>query len=111
MRKDRLQPVVCAEIMAEYEAVLSRPRFALPEADVIEVLSLFGAQAIWVHIGSGTASVPGLPDPGDWPFVASAIAADCPVITGNIKHFPPKTGAQAIAVREWLSSPRKLPPV
>jgi hypothetical protein len=42
-----------------------------------------------------------LPDPGDWPFIATALAADCPVITGNARHFPKRLGVEVMTARAW----------
>jgi len=101
IRRNVLVPVVCAEIIEEYEAVLRRPRLDLPEQEVADLLGLLKAQAQWVHI---TQYLPALkvPDPSDWPFIATALAADCAVITGNAKHFPKRLGVGVMTVGEWL---------
>ena len=101
IRHGRLQPMVCAEIIEEYVDVLHRPRLALPPHDVDELIALLGAQALWVRI---TPYLPELklPDPGDWPFIATALAGECPVITGNAKHFPKRVGVDVMTAREWL---------
>ncbi len=46
----RLTPVVCSAIMAEYTNVLARPKFSFAPADVGEFLMLIEQQAIWVDI-------------------------------------------------------------
>lgn len=97
----RLLPVVCAEIVAEYEAVLRRPRFGFDERDVTELVTLIGQQALWVRITPHPEAL-ALPDASDWPFVASALAADCPVVTGNAKHFPKRTGVRVMSARAWV---------
>lgn len=101
IRRDLLQPVVCAEIMSEYGDVLARRRLGLPEVDTAELLSLFAAQAQWVHI---TPYPPpkDLPDAADWPFMAAALAAGCPIITGNARHFPKGMGLRVMTAREWV---------
>jgi uncharacterized protein len=101
MRRDLLTPVVCTSILEEYNAVLRRPRLGLRAHDVAELLELIQVQAQWVHITAYPSALK-LPDPGDWPFIACALAADCPVITGNSRHFPARAGARAMTVREWL---------
>jgi uncharacterized protein len=101
VRHDRLLPVVCAEIMAEYAAVLRRPRFGLQASDTDELLHLLGLQARWVHVAKQPAALR-LPDAGDWPFMACAAAAQCPVITGNLKHFPAGLGIEVMTARAWL---------
>lgn len=103
VRRDLLQPVVCAEIMSEYDEVLYRPRLDLPRADVAELLSLIAAQAQWVHVAQHPIPE-GLADPGDWVFMACALAAECPVITGNVKHFPKSRGFSVMTAREWVEA-------
>lgn len=96
-----LQPVACREIMAEYRAVLPRRRLRLRPDDVADVLSLLEAQALWVDLPAYDGSPP-LPDPTDWPFIACALAAGCPVVTGNAKHFPARLGVRIMTAREWV---------
>lgn len=103
VRRELLQPVVCAEIMAEYRDVAGRARLRLPQAEVFEVLSLIGRQAQWVHVRPYAGSQP-LPDPADWPFIACALAVQCPVITGNARHFPGMAGLRVMTAREWLDA-------
>lgn len=98
-----LVPVVCREIVDEYAAVLSRPRLRLHRGDIDALLALVGACAEWVSVPS-YAGVPPLPDPADWPFVASALAAGCPVITGNLRHFPPQLGVTVMSARTWAQA-------
>lgn len=97
----RLTPVVCDAVVQEYAAVLLRPRFHFAAADVRELLVLLEQQADWVDVPA-YAGIPSLPDPADWPFLACALAADCPVITGNAKHFPAALGVRIMTAREWL---------
>lgn len=104
LRHNALVPVVCTDIMEEYAAVLHRPRLHLAAADVDELLHLVGLQASWVRIPPYPAALR-LPDPADWPFIACAAAAQCPVITGNVKHFPARLGVGVMTVREWVERP------
>jgi putative PIN family toxin of toxin-antitoxin system len=104
IRHGVLQPVVCAEIVDEYSAVLHRPRLALPQREVAELIALFAAQAQWVRITPYLTALK-LPDPGDWPFIATALAADCPVITGNARHFPKRLGVKVVTARAWVEHP------
>jgi putative PIN family toxin of toxin-antitoxin system len=82
----KLTCCVDQRILEEYQTVLRRPRFALDERDVAEVLDFLGLVAEPVRT---TPLVTSLPDPKDAPFleVALAGAADA-IITGNIRHFP-----------------------
>ena len=101
----RLTPVVCEAVVAEYSAVLSRPRFAFPAQQVREVLALFEQLAVEVKVPPYIGQ-PALPDPADWPFVACALATGCPVLTGNVRHFPDSCGVRVMTAREWVSGRR-----
>ncbi len=96
-----LEPVVCHAIMAEYRSVLTRPRLRLRAADIEELLALVEKQAHWVDVPAYDGH-PILPDPSDWPFVASALALDCPVIAGNTRDFPAVLGVKVMTAREWM---------
>lgn len=96
----RLQPVVCDAVMSEYRDVLLRPRLRLPARDVDTMLALMASMANWVQVPDYTGALD-LPDPADWPFMACALAVGCPVITGNLKHFPAEVGVKVMSAREW----------
>ncbi|HLN57554.1 MAG TPA: PIN domain-containing protein [Thermoanaerobaculia bacterium] len=82
-----IEPVLDARIRAEYEDVLGRPELSLdPErvAAVLDVIDNFGLEVVappWPEP---------LPDPDDAPFLAVAALIGCPLVTGNIRHFPAK---------------------
>lgn len=87
--------VLCldARILAEYEEVLSRPKFGFNQNDVSALLDLIEST------GETSAAQPltvRLPDTDDEPFLEVAIAAlaDC-LVTGNVVHFPPEVRAGA----------------
>lgn len=101
--RQQLVPVVCEAAMREYAAVLLRPRFGFAAADVNELLVLIEQQAEWVEVPAYTGA-PALPDAADWPFVACALATRCPVVTGNVKHFPARVGVKVMTAREWVDS-------
>lgn len=101
VRQGTLMPVLCTEIVKEYAAVLRRPRLGLPAQDTDELLSLLQHQASWVHIRPYPFEL-NLPDPHDWPFIACALATGCPVITGNLRHFPARPGVAITTVRGWV---------
>jgi predicted nucleic acid-binding protein len=95
-----IQPVLDAGIRAEYEDVLSRPELCLkPErvAAVLDVIDAFGLEAVmppWPEP---------LPDPDDAPFLAVAAWAACPLVTGNLRHFPAKARGGVVVL-----TPRQL---
>jgi putative PIN family toxin of toxin-antitoxin system len=97
----RLTPVVCQAAMVEYGEVLRRRAFRFAAADVDALLAVTAELAIWVEVPAYTGA-PDLPDPADWPFLACALAAQCPVITGNVKHFPGRLGVVVMTAREWV---------
>lgn len=97
----QLVPVVSADVMAEYQRVLPRPRLRLAAADVHMALNLLAGLADWVLVPPYTGRPP-LPDRSDWPFIGCALATGCPVITGNLKHFPAEVGVRVMTVRAWV---------
>lgn len=97
-----LQPVFDAVIRAEYEDVLRRRELSLSPARVkglLDALDQFGLEI--------TASPwpKELPDPDDAPFLTVSGAVGCPLVTGNLRHFP-------LRVREGVTvlSPREFVP-
>jgi putative PIN family toxin of toxin-antitoxin system len=75
-----------ARILAEYEEVLSRPRF---EFDTDAVAALVDYIDFRSEVVASQPLTTRLPDPDDEPFLEVAIAsgADC-LVTGNLGHFP-----------------------
>lgn len=97
----QIRPVVCADIVAEYRDVLPRPRLRIRPDRAAELLALIGQTAEWVTVPA-FAGQPPLPDPDDWPFLAAAQVAACPLITGNVRHFPARLGVRVMTAREWV---------
>jgi hypothetical protein len=97
----RLRPMVCDAIVAEYRAVLPRARLRIRPDRAARLLQLVELTADWVVVPAYTGASP-LPDPADWPFIASALVAACPVITGNARHFPAGLGVRVLTAREWV---------
>ena len=77
---------VDARILAEYEAVLRRPKFSIAPSQIVIVLDYI--QAMSESFGAIPLQHP-LPDEDDHPFleIARSSRADC-LVTGNLKHFP-----------------------
>ena len=72
--------------MAEYQEVLSRPKFHFPPELVTQLLDaiIFSGKKI-----SANRISTQFPDPDDLPFVEVAISAQADfLITGNHVHFP-----------------------
>ena len=95
-----IEPVLDVGIRAEYEDVLRRPELSLgPErvAAVLDVIDVFGLEAVvppWPEP---------LPDPDDAPFLAIAAWVGCPLVTGNMRHFPAKDRGNVVVL-----TPRQL---
>jgi uncharacterized protein len=76
------------EIMAEYQGVLSRPKFkALKQAKVKLLLKTLKTKAVWVEAYEKVTLITN--DPEDNKFLECVLAAKAEyLITGNSKHFP-----------------------
>ncbi len=74
-------------IISEYEDVLARPEFKLPRHEVSIVLRRMLAQAEYAVV-TPAHLVRGLPDADDAPFAECARALECPLVSGNARHFP-----------------------
>ena len=100
-------PVYNNEIIEEYEAVLSRPKFNFSEETVYAVVEAIREGGIDSRrIGSNEQ----LPDPKDIVFYEVALAnEDSFLVTGNIKHFPKMpfvvTPAEMLQIIKEINSP------
>ena len=103
-----IEPVLDAGIRAEYEDVLSRPELSLdPErvAAVLDVIDAFGLEAVvppWPEP---------LPDPDDASLVAVAAWVGCPLVTGNLRHFPARVrrGVAVLTPRQLVDDFARRP--
>lgn len=93
-------------LLAEYETVLRRPELRIAVADATLVLAFIRDSAYRVVPSLLDAE---LPDRDDIPFIEVAAAADALLVTGNIRHFPPRVrGAVTVVTpRELLDLLRK----
>ncbi|MCL2112125.1 MAG: putative toxin-antitoxin system toxin component, PIN family [Clostridiales bacterium] len=83
--REDLKPCYCPMILAEYAAVLARPRFVFDAEDqrhLIEGIEKYGVQI------EPTPCDIFFADESDRVFYEVAKAADAYLITGNSKHFP-----------------------
>jgi putative PIN family toxin of toxin-antitoxin system len=87
--------VVERRILAEYRDVLRREELGLDRDDVDGFLEL-------VEFAEHVVAPPlplTLPDPGDLPFLETAVAAAVDaIVTGNVRHFRPREGAVEVPV-------------
>ena len=75
-----------ARVLWEYEEVLKRPKFGIPEEtaeDIVLFVENFG------HITAAAPLKRALPDRDDEPFLEIAVAGKADLlITGNLGHYP-----------------------
>lgn len=81
------QPIVTDTILAEYEDVMSRPKFRFPASRIHPLLDAIRSRALFAPFAPLTYATT-LPDPDDLIFLEAAISQDVPIVTGNPKHFP-----------------------
>ena len=83
-----IQPLVCDEILEEYEGILNLPVLAIPEEISSAILSKFREDGI--NPGR-TPSGEDYPDPSDQVFYEISLSVeDAYLVTNNKKHFPQK---------------------
>jgi uncharacterized protein len=81
-----LRPCFSEQILNEYEAVLARPKFAFPPAEIAAVLAMFRRQG---EVLAPQPSAVASSDPGDTKFLQCAQAAQADfIVTGNKRDFP-----------------------
>jgi putative PIN family toxin of toxin-antitoxin system len=101
VRRGQLVPAYSNAIESEYREVLSRPRFRLgPElvAEFFERLHEVGR-----HVEHSSPVAFALPDPDDAPFIALARHLNCPIVTGNARHFPLEVNIDVCSPAEFLA--------
>lgn len=83
-----IQPLVCDEIIEEYEQILNLPVLAIPADVAADILSKFKKDGI--NPGR-TPSAENHPDPTDQIFYEISLSVeDAYMVTNNKKHFPNK---------------------
>lgn len=81
-----LQPCFSDDILAEYAAVLARPKFGFPADEIAALMTMLLERGEKL---AADPSAPASPDPGDTKFLACAHAAQADfLVTGNKRHFP-----------------------
>ena len=83
-----IQPLVCDEIIEEYEQILNLPALAIPADVASDILTKFKEDGI--NPGR-TPSTENHPDPTDQVFYEISLSVeDAYMVTNNKKHFPSK---------------------
>jgi len=95
-----MQLCVSGNIYAEYEEVISRPRFQRSAETIATTLKAVRENGHWVR---PTDAVRACVDPDDDIFLECAQAAGAEyLVTGNLKHFPASWGVTRIVTAKWL---------
>jgi putative PIN family toxin of toxin-antitoxin system len=100
VRSGHIRPVTAASILAEYSDVLRRPRLRLDRAEVDELLTTLSD--VGLQVVPAPVDAVGFPDQDDLPFYGAALAARCPLVTGNQRHFPDKGPVRVLSPRQLL---------
>ena len=83
-----IQPLVCDEILEEYEQILNLPVLGIPKVIASDILAKFKEDGI--NPGK-TPSMEDHPDPTDQVFYEISLSVDdAYLVTNNKKHFPQK---------------------
>lgn len=81
-----VRPCMSEPIVAEYAAVLARPKFGFPQEDIAAVAAMLSKEGEMVPSRHSTLSSP---DPSDSKFLHCAETAQAEfLVTGNKRHFP-----------------------
>jgi predicted nucleic acid-binding protein len=104
-----LQLCVSGAIYAEYEEVISRPRFGRDPDIIAATLGAIRGKGVWVK---PTEAVTVCGDPDDNVFLECAEAAQALyLVTGNLRHFPASwKGTQVVTARTMLQAVRSGTP-
>jgi uncharacterized protein len=102
---DRIEMLCDARILAEYHAVLERPKFrAIPREAIATLLQRIEEHARSMDLSEDKPGRPELPDEDDRIFVEVALAgrADA-VVTGNLADFPLDLGFEVLPPATFLA--------
>lgn len=102
MYAGHLRPMLSEAVESEYRSVLKRAKFSIQTQVLVDFFHDLRT------LGQYADPVPpldiDLPDPSDAPFIALARHVGCPVITGNVKHFPARAGVAVLTPAQWVES-------
>jgi len=83
--RNEIKPCYDYRIIAEYEDVLSRPRFLFSAKDINGMLNRIKSKGFCTIAQKSTQN---FVDETDRAFYEVAVSCDAYLITGNIKHYP-----------------------
>ncbi|MCY3793018.1 MAG: putative toxin-antitoxin system toxin component, PIN family [Gammaproteobacteria bacterium] len=107
---NRVQLLYDPRILAEYQQVLTRPKFPFAPSRVEALLTQVEADG---ELVTAPPLAKPLPDPDDEAFLAVAIAGKAHrLITGNLRHFPAayRQGTSVISPRAFVELYRDAEP-
>jgi putative PIN family toxin of toxin-antitoxin system len=98
-----IQLCISGEVYAEYEEVITRPRFRWSEDIIAGALRAFREKGLWVR---PTEAIRACSDPDDDIFLECAHAAQAHyLVTGNLKHYPRSwPGTRIVSARHLMNS-------
>ncbi len=100
IKTGELIPVFSESILFEYLDVLLRPKLELDREMVSELMEAFYLSGILVDVLD--IDTEEFTDRDDVPFYAAALSGQCPLITGNLKHFPRYGPVKVLSPRRAL---------
>jgi uncharacterized protein len=104
-----LQLCVSGSVYAEYEEVISRPRFKRSPEIIAGALQAIREKALWVR---PTEKLRVCLDPDDDAFLECAQAAHADyLVTGNLKHFPTLWQQTRVVTPRWLLDSSQIRPL
>lgn len=95
-------PLIDDDILKEYERVLARPKFKLPQSKVHKIINLFKERGVFTN---RTTFGESMPDETDRVFLEISLTVDdSHLVTGNLKHYPhiPKVITPAEFIRLYF---------
>lgn len=95
----RFTPIVSPVILAEYHDVMFRQKFGFNPEKVFALFEVISQAGLMVL--PPVTALP-LPDPKDRPFLDVALHVGCPIITGNVRHFPEHCGVEVLTPAECM---------
>ena len=84
----KYEVVITQSILAEYDDVLHRSKFAMDEDIIQFVLGWFIENAMYVEVDEDDYPKEEMPDPDDAVFYVTARCTGSLLVTKNIKHYP-----------------------
>lgn len=101
VKHGRITLVYSQAIETEYREVLFRPKFHINPDLLAEFFARLAEEGL--RISAPALPLASLPDPDDAPFIATALAAVCPIVTGNVRHFPAGCGVEILSPAQCLA--------